>query len=79
MFSKFLISAEWDSEVSEAKVVKNAGSSLNVFGHSRNRCVYLYPEETLYLVEMVYRSFIVLFQPFPDMIDYFACLKFVLE
>ena len=51
--SKLLISAEWNSEINEAKVVKNSGSSLSIFGHKRNRCVYLYPEETLFLIEMV--------------------------
>ncbi|KAK7601340.1 hypothetical protein V9T40_008781 [Parthenolecanium corni] len=49
---RLLIYADWDDSIFKAKVTKNSGSSLEVFGHNRGGCVYLHPEEALYLIEM---------------------------
>lgn len=53
--SRLLICADWDDTSFEAVVTKNSGSSLEVFGHTKDGCVYLYPEEALYLIEMARR------------------------
>lgn len=54
--SRLLIYADWDDSIFKAKVTKNSGSSLEVFGHNRGGCVYLHPEEALYLIEMVCKN-----------------------
>lgn len=52
-YSIALSEAEWDSDLKLAKVTKVAKNLTKNFSHSRNKSIYLYPEECLCLMEMV--------------------------
>lgn len=45
--------AEWDNGLKLAKVTQVAKNLTQVFCHVRDKSMYLYPEECLYLLEMV--------------------------
>lgn len=48
-----LSEAEWDDDLKLAKVTKIVKNLTKNFSHSRNKLIYLYPEECLCLMEMV--------------------------
>lgn len=52
-YSVTLSEAEWDTDLKLAKVTKVAKNLTKNFSHSRNKSLYLYPEECLCLMEMV--------------------------
>lgn len=53
LYSVSLSEAEWDENLKLAKVTKIAKNLTKNFTHSLNKSIYLYPEECLYLLEMV--------------------------
>lgn len=48
---KALASAEWDNDLSMARVVATRGHAMNSMGEFRDGGQFLYPEEALYLVD----------------------------
>lgn len=52
-YSVSLSEAEWDEDLKLAKVTKIAKNLTKNFSHSRDKSMYLYPEECLCLLEMV--------------------------
>lgn len=51
--SMTLSEAEWDEQLKLARVTKVAKNLTKNFAHSRNKSIYLYPEECLCLIDMV--------------------------